>query len=399
MNIKKISCSLLIMTIMASSMFGCHKVPNIDSESGALPAPDYLGTGEEEYNPDSIIPRTEVNLSETFKQVPLTATKYENYSGSVNGMIYPFARISNGTDSFDIQYAITQFGMLDVETNKDKLVITAKNGTYQFRIAKIADEATFKLTAGNDEATVALNNEYKAIKNKYNELFTVACYDNEEHTGENFYDDSVYGGLYTYSSMAEFRETNGLQKEYALFSEVQVREAIKTVFEIPDNYFYLSTANKSYRNFGSSGIFTNKNTNLDHGYIYFLLYGENGVYAVECYFATPYYTPTEVSQCIAVSHSDNDVFYTDADLKYTLLSHKNLTLEENDDPTQKMKMHGEEYDEDGDQASLEAEGWIFDVTSEEDTASPETTPPVESPTESTSTEESEDEGDTEKPSE
>lgn len=326
-------CSILAMTV------GCEK--EAPAESGPLAQPsEPAAEATTEYNPDYIIPRTEYDVASLFAQQPLTPSMSERIRGTRNAITDLYDTIYVNGDSFDLEYKFIERGDYSVNTWNNCVVITSGDKHQQYVIAKIANKGTNTFfESGMPQEIVFLKADMQEIKDKYSELYSIAREDNLEHTGEKVYDDSVYGGYYTYTPFVEFLQKNNLQYDIPLYTEEQVKTALKTVFPIPDNFVYFSSAAQHYKNFGRSGVFKMKDNALRSGYQYYLVYGENGVYAVQNFYSIDddMYSETDFLKLFAVSHNDRDVYGIaddiEIEIKAEVLSSEEIKASPVDDPS------------------------------------------------------------------
>lgn len=339
-QIKKLlalSCS----SILLFSFSACQKesVP-----TGPLPQASEIETEEPttEYNPDAIIDRTEFDIASLYQVKPIKFEKAEAMSGPRQAVTDFFDRIYINGDAFDLSSSFVKDGKYQIHTWNNALVLTSSNNDQQYIIAKIGDKGVNSFyNTENNESAKALSSEMKEIQSKYMKLYQIACDDNLEHTGESYYDDSQFGGYYTYEPFVSFIKEHHLEYDIPSYSAAQIKEAMSCIFDIPDNFYYSSSTGTAYKEYGWTGAFKIQDNPLNTGYQYYLMWGKKGIYAVQCYYTkTIGKNDIDYVKALTVAHSDNDTFDRNADIHYDVVSTRNIKSSAIDDPD--LLIHPEE---------------------------------------------------------
>lgn len=317
MKNKKI-ISALVLSLYLCSFAGCSNAE--PSGPVVLPQGEKIEEEVEEvYNPDSIIDRMDYDVLALFEKQPLEITSRSMLTGIKDGKADSlFDRIYGTNCMFDINYNLISCGY-EMSTSDGALIITSNDGCLRYKIYRISSASSnFFHNADKNEKIQALKSRYDEIKDKYYDLYSIACQDSFEHTGEGYYDDAQYGSYYTYVPMVEFVLQNGLQYDIPLYSESQVIEILDKFFDLPasEDYYYLSASAYSNRRFGRSGIYLPKEASLTSGFQYYLIYDNTGVYAVENYYTLYNGLDNEsLADTVLPAYSDADLL--DNNVKYT----------------------------------------------------------------------------------
>lgn len=318
---KKYLAFILAAVTLCSVFSGCSKEKEV--EFSGLPQGDpVIEEEEEEYNPDDIIDRTDYNVLDYYTDECsyIKPQKIERLVGERQKNEAIFDRIYFDGFSLDVDYALINSVDYNIYKDDSFLTIERKDGAMKYRITKISSESSNAFWNPEDEATIAKKSEFEELKSKYTRLYSIACSDCYEHTGEPYYDDTPLGGYYTYTPMVDWILKNGFQYEISMYSDKQVKDVLSLAFDIPDSFYYSPSAQSANRSFGLSGCYRSKEDAANDGYQYYLMYDGSGIYAVENYFSyNEFFTNEDYMRFLTPSHTDADLYNTNKTYEYVLM--------------------------------------------------------------------------------